>query len=96
MAKTEFEWDIKKDAENQQKHGVSFYKAQYAFADPKRIIAKDLSHSDQEERFFCFGLVEGGIMTVRFTFRENAIRIFGAGYWRKGRALYELENKIHG
>lgn len=96
MAKTEFEWDIKKDAENQQKYGVSFYKAQYAFADPKRIIAKDLSHSDQEERFFCFGLVEGGIMTVRFTFRENAIRIFGAGYWRKGRALYERENKIHG
>ena len=29
-----FEWDAKKDSENQQKHGVSFASAQYAFATP--------------------------------------------------------------
>ena len=34
-------------------------------------------------------------MTVRFTYREGVIRIFGAGYWRKGKQIYERKNKIH-
>ena len=95
MAMAHFEWDTKKDHENQQKHGVSFASAQYAFADPRRVIAEDVGHSDKEKRYFCFGRVEGGILTVRFTYRNNAIRIFGAGYWRKGKAIYEQENKVH-
>ena len=96
MAITRFDWDTDKDAENQQKHGVSFSRAQYAFADPQRVIAKDITHSQTEERFYCFGEVDGGVLTVRFTYRSSVIRIIGAGYWRKGKALYERENKIHG
>lgn len=95
MAITRFDWDSAKDAENQQKHGVSFIRAQYAFADPKRVIVKDISHSQTEERFYCFGEVDGGVLTVRFTYRASVIRIIGAGYWRKGKALYERENQIH-
>jgi uncharacterized protein len=95
MAKAGFEWDQNKDLENQEKHGVAFMLAQYAFADPRRVIAEDLQHSESEARYFCFGEVEGGILTVRFTFRGGVIRIFGAGYWRKGKAVYELENQIH-
>ncbi len=64
MGKVHFEWDEAKDRENQKKHGVSFELAQYAFADPKRVIAEDL-------------------------------RIFGAGYWRKGRKIYEEQNQIY-
>jgi hypothetical protein len=52
--------------------------------------------SGDEKRFFCFGKVKGGVMTVRFTDREGIIRIIGAGYWRKGKKIYEKENKIHG
>lgn len=63
MAKARFEWDARKDRENQRKHGVSFVKAQFAFADPNRVIAEDLSHSSSEKRYYCFGLVEGGVMT---------------------------------
>jgi hypothetical protein len=37
--------------------------------------------------------VDGGVMTVRFTWRGGVIRIFGAGYWRKGRAIYEQQNR---
>ena len=96
MAKARFEWDSKKDQENQEKHGVPFAKAQFAFADPRRVIAEDVSHSSGEPRHYCFGWVEGGILTVRFTFRNDVIRIFGAGYWRKGRQIYERENKIQG
>jgi uncharacterized DUF497 family protein len=63
--------------------------------DPKLHIAKDESHSQSEERFYCFGKVDGGILTVRFTYRTSVIRIIGAGYWRKGKAIYERENQIH-
>jgi hypothetical protein len=95
MAKAKFEWDSKKNEENQAKHGVPFAKAQFAFADPHRVIAEDLGHSSGEKRHYCFGWVDGGVVTVRFTFRDDVIRIFGAGYWRKGRRIYERENKIH-
>ena len=93
--KTRFEWEPTKDRANQSKHGVAFVKAQLAFTDPKRVIAEDLSHSSKEQRYYCFGLVDGGILTVRFTYRDDVIRIFGAGYWRKGKRIYERENQIH-
>jgi len=66
MAETRFEWDPDKDTANRKKHGVSLHRAQYAFADPRRVIAKDLTHSQSEDRFYCFGEVDGGILTVRF------------------------------
>ncbi len=43
----------------------------------------------REIRYYCFGEVDGAIMTVRFTYRNQWIRIFGAGYWREGRKIYE-------
>lgn len=82
-----------KDAENRTKHGIAFSLAQYAFGDPRRVVAEDLAHSGEEKRYFCFGRVDGGILTVRFAYRGRVIRIFGAGYWRKGKAIYERENE---
>ena len=93
MKKYHFAWDENKNRINQDKHGVSFQIAQYAFADKNRIIAEDVEHSDDEKRYYCFGKVGDKIMTVRFTYRENVIRIFGAGYWRKGKEIYEKNNK---
>ena len=87
-----FEWDDKKDKENQKKHNVSFWLAQFTFFDPHRIIAEDTSHSQDENRFYCMGKVGEGILTVRFTYRRNIIRIIGAGYWRKGKKSYEDQN----
>ena len=60
------------------------------------MIAVDLGHSASEQRYFCFGSVPMGVLTVRFTYRGGVIRIIGAGYWRKGKAIYERENQIHG
>ena len=94
--RSDFEWDSSKDQINQEKHGVPFAMAQLAFLDHHRVILEDLEHSDFENRFYCIGAVLGGIMTVRFTYRNNKIRIIGAGYWRKGKKIYERENKIHG
>ena len=95
MTKARFAWEPAKDRANQRKHHVGFIAAQLAFADPQRVIAEDLTHSSEELRFFCFGLVAGGVLTVRFTYRAEVIRIMGAGYWRKGRQIYERENQVH-
>ena len=94
MKTTQFYWDDEKDVLNREKHGISFYLAQRAFADPKRVIAEDIKHSSDENRFYCIGKVDDGIITVRFTLRNNVIRIFGAGYWRKGEKTYEEKNKL--
>ena len=95
MALAHFEWDPVKDIENQRKHRVSFAEAQYAFADSSRVIAEDLDHSVREKRYYCLGRLDRGVLTVRFTYRDGIVRIFGAGFWRKGKTIYERENKIH-
>jgi len=95
MERARFDWDDDKDFENQLKHGVSFVVAQRAFLDPKRIIVRDVHHSQREPRYYCLGKSGAGILTVRFTYRRGMIRILGAGYWRKGKEIYEKENKIH-
>jgi uncharacterized DUF497 family protein len=92
---TTFEWDDEKDKENRKKHHVSFVAAQQAFLDPRRVIAEDITHSSEEKRYYCIGRVGDVILTVRFTYRGNVIRIFGAGHWRKGRKVYEEQNEIH-
>ena len=85
-----FEWDSAKDRTNLEKHGVSFVEAQQAFLDPHRVIAIDHKHSTaREKRYFCFGRIEERVMTVRFTYRQGKVRIFGAGYWREGKKKYE-------
>ncbi len=96
MSESSFEWSEARNLENQEKHGVSFFEAQHAFLDANRVIAEDLAHSQKERRYFCFGLDEekSGILTVRFTYRSDRIRIIGAGYWRKGKNVYEQTNSI--
>jgi uncharacterized protein len=96
MSKTSFGWDQEKNLDNQHKHGVSLHEAQYAFLDKKRVIAEDLDHSQEEQGYYCFGLnlEETGILTIRFTYRSGRIRIIGAGYWRKGKKIYEQANSI--
>ena len=84
-----FSWNRAKEKANIHRHGLSFREALEAFADPKRIVARDDKHSRQEERLFCIGLVKNRIATVRFTYRGKIVRIFGAGFWRKGRTIYE-------
>lgn len=85
--------EIKKDID---KHRISFELAQYAFQEPKRIIAYDRKHSTKKEkRYFCYGKINERIVTVRFTKRNNKVRIFGAGFWREGKELYYAKRKIY-
>ena len=95
MEVARFEWDPAKDLENFGKHGVTFPDAQLAFADERRVIEIDLKHSGGEPRYYCFGRIGRGILTVRFTWRDGVIRIIGAGFWRKGKAKYEGQDSLH-
>jgi uncharacterized DUF497 family protein len=69
----EFEWDERKDRENTAKHGVSLQEATKAFDDPRLVLAEDAEHSAGERRYFAFGRVGGGVLTVRFTLRGERV-----------------------
>ena len=90
--KGSFVWDLRKERINIRKHGINFTKAAKAFNDSKRKVFTDSRHSGDEPRCFCIGKVGGKIVTVRFTYRGGKIRIYGAGYWRKGKSYYEEKN----
>jgi len=50
-----FEWDARKDALNQTRHGVSFTEAKTVFFDPHALVIDDPDHSIDEERFIILG-----------------------------------------
>jgi uncharacterized DUF497 family protein len=55
MASLRFEWDPKKDAANEQKHGISFEAATVTFQDPLAAVHTDPDHSDDEKREILVG-----------------------------------------
>ena len=87
--KGSFVWDARKEKINIRKHGIDFTYASKAFEDPNRKVFTDSKHNEKEERYFCIGKIGKRIMTVRFTYRNGKIRLYGAGLWRKGRRYYE-------
>jgi uncharacterized DUF497 family protein len=94
----DYEWDEAKKIYNIEHGGTTFKQAEKAFDDLSCIIIKDTKHSHRkhEDRYFCLGYDGHGILTVRFTRRNHKTRIFGAGYWRKEKEIYEERNgKIH-
>ena len=88
--KIEFEWDLLKELHNIKKHGISFKDAIEIFIDPRLIHLEDQSHSLNEKRFYAVGkTLKGKVLTVRYTWRQNKVRIIGAANWRKWRKYYE-------
>jgi uncharacterized DUF497 family protein len=73
-----FEWSDAKAALNRRNHGVSFEMARDAFRDVFAIEWTDDRPSDAEERFVTVGMVEGRLLFVSYTLREERIRIISA------------------
>ena len=88
----DFIWNAHKEAANIAKHGIDFVTAAKAFQDPRRRTFTDSKHSSKEPRLFCIGVVDEKVITVRYVLRQGKIRIFGAGFWRRGKAIYEAQN----
>jgi len=81
MDKISFSWDVRKDRENQRKHGVSFDEASTAFADENARLKHDPDHSRGEERFILLGFSGRlRLLVVSHVYRqdEKVIRIISA------------------
>lgn len=75
----EFQWDPRKDAANQRKHGVGFREAATVFGDPLAMTFEDPDHSISEERFLTIGAaVSGRLLVVAHTERGERVRIISA------------------
>lgn len=81
MSELRFEWDERKNRENQRKHRVSFHEARTVFWDERALLIADPEHSDFEERFLLLGLSLGlRVLVVCHCARGNGnlIRIISA------------------
>jgi uncharacterized protein len=74
----EFEWDKAKAEENYAKHGVSFEMAKGVFKDSFATGFLDDREDYGEERFAILGIVEGQVLYVAYTERNDVIRIISA------------------
>jgi len=76
-----FEWDGRKNRQNQKKHGVSFEEAQTVFFDENAVEFYDEEHSEWEDRFLLLGMsIRFRILLICLCFREeeSVIRIISA------------------
>ena len=81
MSALRFEWDERKSAANEKKHGVSFEEAKAVFSDERARLIDDPDHSEQEDRFILLGLSSAlRVLVVCHCYREAAgvIRIISA------------------
>lgn len=87
-----FEWDERKNRENQRKHRVSFEDAQSVFLDEAALLIDDPDQSDAEDRFVLLGLNSRlRLLVVCHCYRQrgDVIRIISARKAdRSERALY--------
>jgi len=85
-----FEWDDRKAAANEKKHGVSFHEAATVFGDPLAITFADPDHSENERRYVTFGMSRvDRLLVVAHADRERRIRIISA------RTMTRHERKIY-
>ena len=63
MRDDEFEWDDRKAAGNNRKHGVSFDQARRVFRDPLAVDRPDLSENYSEDRYLIIGQVANDLLT---------------------------------
>ena len=78
MREAEFEWDDTKAAANLANHGVSFERARLVFADPFAVGRIDDRQDYGEDRFTMVGMVEGALIFVVYTERDDRVRIITA------------------
>jgi uncharacterized DUF497 family protein len=72
-----FEWDARKAASNQRKHGVDFADAATVLYDDRAVTITD--QTSTEERFVTIGLdALGRLLVVIYTWRGARARIISA------------------
>jgi uncharacterized DUF497 family protein len=85
MVDSHFEWDDAKASANLAKHGVTFDAACGVFRDPFAIDFLDERQDYGEDRYAIIGMVEGRLLYVAYTIRDDRKRIISA----RGASSYE-------
>ncbi len=75
-----FEFDPRKSATNEQKHGINFVDAQQLWMVPSVILQSKFT---EENRFILIGELPSGCWTAIFTKRGRKIRIISVRKARK-------------
>jgi len=81
MSELRFEWDERKNRENQRKHGVSFEEARTVFFDQQAVEFYDDEYGELEDRFLLLGVSSKlRVLMVCHCLREGGgvIRIISA------------------
>ena len=79
----EFEWDIEKSEQNQEKHGVSFDESVVIW-ETTRLEVENLAYSeDGEKRSATIGWIETKLYVAIWTKRHEKIRIISVRRARK-------------
>ena len=88
---TGFEWDVHNAEKNWQKHRVTPSECEQIFFNRPRVVADDIRHSEEENRFYALGHTDARRMLfVVFTVRHDKIRVISARDMnRKERKVYE-------
>ena len=89
-----FEWDKWNAEKIWFKHNVSSMECEQIFFNKPFILADDLKHSAQEERYHVLGQTDSGrVLFLAFTIRSKLIRVISARDTnKKERQVYEKEN----
>jgi uncharacterized protein len=89
----EFEWDDQKAADNLARHDVGFEAAREAFRDPFGVERLDDREDYGEDRYALIAMLEGRLLFVAYTLRDDRIRIISArGAEPHERRQYHEEN----
>lgn len=87
---TGFEWDAGNATKDLAKHEVSHAECEQVFFNQPLVLAADLAHSAQEDRFFALGQTDGGrLLLVVLTLRGSLVRVISARPTSRG------EREIH-
>lgn len=88
---TGFEWDEHNAEKIWQRHLVAPTECEEMFFNRPLVVAGDIKHSEQEERFYALGHTDAGRMLfLSFTVRRSLIRVISARDMnRKERKVYQ-------
>jgi len=71
-----FDWDEANSGKSASKHSLSRAEAEQIFFDEQLLLADDVKHSQDEPRYHALGqTIEGRLLHVTFTLRDNQTRI---------------------
>jgi len=86
-----FEGDAHNAEKNRQKHHVTYSECEQIFFNRPLLVADDIRHSEEGNRFYALGQTDGmRMLFVVFTLRKDNIRVISArDMSRKEKKAYE-------